>query len=455
VKRLLSGQNMYVAPSVKYVPFLYPPVYFYLSALSISIFKSGFFSLRLVSVIASLVSFSMIFLLVHKETKNWWAAAVSAGLFAATYRITGAWLDIARVDSLFLALYLSFLFIVRREKNFKNALLAGIIISLDILTKQTAIILLVPVLVYLFWENWRYAIYLLASTLLILLVSSILLDLTSDGWYSFYILGLLGQQTEWLPSVFFTFWTNDLLVHFPIAILIIVDYFLGILKKNMPSILSWSSILLGALAASFVSRVKSGGYDNVLLPLFAVIAVLFGLGLDKLSKDVRKTGLFAQTRLDALIFIGCTIQFVLLIYNPFAQIPTPTDLEQGDYLVNLISRVKGDVFIPDHNYLTTMAGKSAFAHHSAIWDVLRGDQKTRASILLEASLNEAVSHQTFDMIILDSDWNFCCKEIDSYYTKAGEVFQTDDGFYPLTGFIRRPTDIYIPNRLEHSISVQP
>ena len=90
VQRLLQGQSMYVAPSINYVPFLYPPVYFYFSALAALLFGIGLFPLRLVSFIASLVSFTTIFLIVRAETKNDWAAILSTGLFAATFRVTGA-----------------------------------------------------------------------------------------------------------------------------------------------------------------------------------------------------------------------------------------------------------------------------------------------------------------------------------------------------------------------------
>ena len=58
VQRLLHGQSMYVAPGIDFVPFLYPPVYFYFSALPALLFGIGLFPLRLVSFLASLVSFT-------------------------------------------------------------------------------------------------------------------------------------------------------------------------------------------------------------------------------------------------------------------------------------------------------------------------------------------------------------------------------------------------------------
>jgi 4-amino-4-deoxy-L-arabinose transferase-like glycosyltransferase len=69
VQRLISGQGMFVAPSINYIPFYYTPLYFYFSALAALVFGIGLFPLRLVSFLASLVAFTMIFLIVRDETK--------------------------------------------------------------------------------------------------------------------------------------------------------------------------------------------------------------------------------------------------------------------------------------------------------------------------------------------------------------------------------------------------
>jgi hypothetical protein len=51
--RLLGGQVLYVRPTLSYVPMIYQPLYFYLARLVAEIAGSGFVSLRLVSILAS------------------------------------------------------------------------------------------------------------------------------------------------------------------------------------------------------------------------------------------------------------------------------------------------------------------------------------------------------------------------------------------------------------------
>lgn len=70
-------------------------------------------------------------------------------------------------------------------------------------------------------------------------------------------------------------------------------------------------------------------------------------------------------------------------------------------------------------------------------------------MLLTENLNNIIRQQYFDTIILDTDWNYCCEEIDQYYTRIDdEIFQDANAFYPVTGWSRRPTVIYVANRLK-------
>jgi hypothetical protein len=450
VRRLIHGQGMYVAPTINYVPFLYPPVYFYFSALASLIFGIGPFPLRLVSFLASLVSFTTIFLIVRNETKNWWVALLSTGLFAATFRVTGAWLDVARVDSLFLALWLLFIYFVRGRKSAGVAVLTGLLAALAYLTKQTALIACVPILVYLFWCNWKFGLICLGTAVLAIGITTLVMNFASAGWYGYYVFGLLSQQTEWLPQEFLTFWKDDLLVHLPLAILFAIFFFIGRPKQDRLNILQWLSILTGALAGSFITRVKTGGYDNVLLPAYAVLSILFGLGLGGMLELMQQSRDDYKARLELLIQATCLIQLAMILYNPFAQIPTKADLQAGNSLVKMLSQVKGTVFLPDQSYLPALAGKSTFANNSAIWDVLRGDQQTHGKALLSADISNKIRRQSFDEIIIDADVDlgWCCAGIDQYYTRVGQVFQDPTVFYTLTGDKKRPTYIYVANRLK-------
>jgi len=236
----------------------------------------------------------------------------------------------------------------------------------------------------------------------------------------------------------------------PLAILFAAFFFIGRPKQDRLNILQWLSILTGALAGSFITRVKIGGYVNVLLPAYAVLSILFGLGLGGMLELIKQSRDDYKARLEVLIQTACLIQLVILFYNPFAQIPTKADLEAGNSLVKMLSQVKGTVFLPDASYLPVLAGKSTYANNSAIWNILLEQQETKGKALLMADINNAISQQNFDEIIVDGDIDlpWCCAGINQYYTRVGEVFQDPTVFYTVTGDKKRPTYIYVANRLK-------
>ncbi len=443
VNRILDGKPLYESPSIYNVPFLYPPVYFYISAFFAFLFGRGFFPLRFVSFFSSLVSFLMIFLIVKRETKNNWIAIISTGLFAASFRVTGAWFDIARVDSLFVAVFLVFVYFARGQDSNKNAVLAGILGALVFLVKQTGLVICFPILLYLLIKNKRRGLISLVTFLMTIGISTIIFNKFTDGWYSVYVFNLLRQQTEWIPSMFLTFWGVDLIFKLPVALLFTL---LFLKNKTQSRFVNWFwlSLLVGVLAGSFITRVKVGGYDNVLIPLYAGLSVTFGLGLNEI---LEKPGiLLAQPsqRENGLIFIICLVQFALLTYNPIDQVPSAADKTAGDELIKYMSKIDGEVFVPDHGYLNELAGKQTYAHHSAIWDVMRSKEENSIKNSLSEELNRNIKNHTFDVIIMDSEWNYCCQNIDQYYSRTGSVFFRKDVYYPVTGWQHRPTLIYQP-----------
>ena len=68
VRRIMAGHKLYVQPSLRFVPFIYPPLYFYLAALVSHVLGAGLVPLRLLSFVASLGCFTLIYMLVRRET---------------------------------------------------------------------------------------------------------------------------------------------------------------------------------------------------------------------------------------------------------------------------------------------------------------------------------------------------------------------------------------------------
>ena len=137
--RLQQGLPMYPAPSADFVPFLYTPLYPALLAALGGVFPLGYALGRAVSVLAVVAVGLGLWRLVGHEGKPRAHQAAAVGLWCAGYVFSFRWYDVARADSLFLALLLWGLLLLRSARGRPGrAALAGLLVALAFWTKQTA-----------------------------------------------------------------------------------------------------------------------------------------------------------------------------------------------------------------------------------------------------------------------------------------------------------------------------
>jgi hypothetical protein len=142
--RIQRGEPAYPPPSAAFVPFLYPPAYPALLAALGRIAPLDFALARAVSIACAVATGFAIARAVRREAKPRSAAIVAVGLFAASYPFTLRWLDLARPDSLFLALATWGLVLLREGwGDRRRIVLAGLCMGLAFWAKQTAFVLIV------------------------------------------------------------------------------------------------------------------------------------------------------------------------------------------------------------------------------------------------------------------------------------------------------------------------
>ena len=444
VGRIVAGRTVYGPPDISFTPFFYTPLYFYLAALPAKIFGIGFFPLRLVSFLASLAAVGGIFWIVYREGKNLLASALAAGVFIASYRITGAFLDLARVDSLSIVFLVFFCVSISKTPNWGRWFLTGILAGLMYLTKQTLLLVLAPFFLIHFIQYRRRAVWMAAGFLIPVAAVTVLFNLASNGWYSFYTFDLI--QTEWLSrDVIIGFWTNDLFRHYAVVIFFsLVGLFL-LYRQNRADFWKWSSLLIGALLCSFIARSRLGGYDNVLLPAVVLLSVLLGIGWSRVRFSLERFSLPVRSVVSVVLMVAAGYQLYHLRYNPSDQIPTPENYRAGEQFVQYISQIPGEVYVLYHPYYAVIAGKQSFAHESAMSDILHGETPNRGKAILIQSITNAVRNRQFTAIILDGidpgDFPFRLKE---YYSPQPELIPPQSAPMPLTGWQISPQTVYLP-----------
>lgn len=448
VIRILSGHKYYIRPSLEFVPSIYTPLYFYVSAAVAGITGVGFMPLRLVSFISSLGSFFVIFLIVRRETGSIFSGVLAACLFIATFELSGSWLDLARVDSLFLFLLLTGIYLVRFAASKKSYFFAAILISLSFMTKQTALIISLPVMLYCILTDKRSVFSFIVPVIIIIGAGSFLLNYIHDGWFNFYVFEL-PKTTPIDERPLMHFLVKDIYLPLIIVFFIAAFYLMTqMINWNKKNFLFYFLTVSGMLGASLYSRYRGGGYYNVLLPAYAGMSILFGLGVNKLLEICGSFNTENGNLMKVFIYLICIAQFSFssLIYNPFEQVPSKGSVEAGKKFIDRISQIKGDIFMPDHGYYSALAGKKSFANQMGMRDVITTSGKNHKSIKAEFidELKQAMKEKKFAAIIISSFEPWYPHDMEKYYKKEEKIFDDATVLLPVTGMETRPEYIYVP-----------
>ena len=102
--RLLHGAPLYAAPSGSFIPFVYPPLSYLPMALAAAVWGPALWAARLPSLLALAVCLVALGRAAQYASGQRAAGWLAAGLFALGYGYCGAFIDLARVDAVFMAL---------------------------------------------------------------------------------------------------------------------------------------------------------------------------------------------------------------------------------------------------------------------------------------------------------------------------------------------------------------
>ncbi|MFO0759928.1 MAG: glycosyltransferase family 39 protein [Byssovorax sp.] len=439
ILRVAAGQKIYVRPTLDYVPFLYAPLYIYVSAAFTKLLGPGFLAPRLVSYLASIGAIALIGRFVHRETRGaFFPSLFAAGLFAATYCQSAAFFDIARVDSLFLLLALGALYTLRFSPTPRGQALSALLLVLAFLTKQSASVLVVPMAFFAVLRDrkkaWIFGVCAIGG----IVGSAALLDVVHGGWFSYFVLWL-PRQHPLVGRMAYDFWILDLLG--PLGIACLGGLFYLLVGATDPEARRFHALMAaGMLFIAWTGRLHAGGWPNVIMPGFAMIAILAGLGAHSafvLAGEAPEK----SRRIEALVLLAAALQLGSLVYDPKRVVPTAADRQAGDAFVASLRAMDGEVFLPAHGYLLTLAGKPTHAHEMAMEDILGiGGGKPGAALLAE--VRKALKEKRFSVVIPDTGWHQ--REIDESYRRQRDAIIDPAAFFPVTGMRTRPKGVYLP-----------
>jgi hypothetical protein len=460
--RILQDESLYAPPSVEHVMLNYTPLYYHAVAWAGRV--AGGVSLpvaRCISLLASLGCMALIGRFVWHETKHHLAALAAVGLFAACFEIGGGWFDLARVDSLFLLFLLGALVLLRGEPHAVRWLLAGALMAAAFFTKQTALVIALPIALGALLIDWRRGLLFALLAFGGMALGTWLWNTATDGWFAEYVFHIpRGRMEVWRRwDMLVAFWTSDIIRPMGIALVAMLLTLLSLLIDGgeRRRLILLTSMAIGMFGGPWAARMTAGGFCNNSIPAYAMLAIFLGLTIGRAQEMLpagEDEGARRRTLARMVLWTTCLVQFAGLVFNPLKHLPTAADQAAGDELVALLRSFEGDVFLPYHSHLPALAGKRTFAHLNALSDhLLVGSEPDRTR--LEEELRQAIEQQRFSAIILDTGFgegdlgldvsaSAYLALIEEHYELRGPVFDDPDVFFTLTCEVSRPETIYVP-----------
>jgi len=442
--RVAAGQPLYGPPTTEYTPWPYPPLYFWLSGALAKVTGVDLTTMRVVSVAASIAVLVLLALIVRRAGGSTVAGIVAAGLYAATYRVSGAFADTARVDSLFLALLLAAVFVGMRARTWRGGMWLGAVLLLAFLTKQNALLVAAPMLLWLLVRRRSVGVGATATLGVGVVASTLVGNLLTDGWYARYVVEQLPTQS-WSLRWLWAFWYEDLLVPFAVSAVVVVVAFVvrRIRPRSEPGgRYAWSEDYaylaagaVGMLAASWVARLHEGGYANVSMPAQAAVAGALGLLLAAWLRSGSVTATVAWVVAGLL-----AVQVVTMSLAHLDVVPSQQDRDAGDRFIATLRQLPGSVLVPTHPYYLRLAGLPTHASAIAIYDLSHAkDGPEYLSGVLPWSLDGVSA------VVLDNatDVGLFGDALTRDFTLVTSTVVPDGVFLPVTDLPTHPALLYV------------
>ena len=450
---ILQGKQIYAEPKATFVAFLYTPLFYYLGALLMKLFGEGFLALRIISILSFLGSSILIYRIISNETKSSLASWIGCGLFAASFGVVGNWYDVGRVDSLAIFLILFSAYTLRYYAGTGGVVLSAVLFSASFLTKQSALVFLPFMMLPVYLSRRRDGLIFAISSVVICLGFLLFLSAKSQGWSWFYLFKIPASTPRSYP-VLLTYPIKDLLGNFPFLLAVMLFILWGghnlrggeIGKGLLRDFWTW--FFLGGFLTSYLSRLKYGGWDNVLYTVVTVIPLLFGIALGRILGSSKSGGM------RRFILILVVLQFLLLIYDPFSLIPSEADYRGAEILVERVSEIPGEVLVFYHSHLGYVAKGKTSAHAAALKELPNIYNSGVPFAGMPSDLYDAITQGRYSAIILDDRaetevGNHWTKFISEYYSFSEEIYKPGEPRLRLmTGAQSIPRFIYRPKAAE-------
>ncbi|MGE0869343.1 MAG: hypothetical protein AB7P03_12310 [Kofleriaceae bacterium] len=464
-QRISSGEGIYVAPSIAFIPYLYTPLYPALLAMLGSLFGITYQLGRAISIVSLIgiaaVAAAQIGSRRHQHPCRgpvWAGIALSLGLFAGIYPYVEGWFDLVRGDTLFLFMVTAGLAGLPRWSQASSGLAGhaqvaagAAVLALAFFCKQTGVIYVAAGGVIVLICAWRRLVTYVATAGVLGLGGTWILNRATDGWFWTYVSKIHRAHDFNMDRFWKSF--GNILWYYPgltivVAIALIVVAVTRISRKTFvpqaQPLLLWSATFAISTVVGAVGWGTEFAHFNAYMPAFLHGALAAGAAVPAVyacarvlwgERDhQRAVALASALAILAPLAIACLTHG----WQPKRFMPTRNDVIAGNRLIERIHEFPGDVWIPSHPWYLALAGKQPHVHRMGIKDVT-----TRQQRVVEG-LDRSLREHAFSAIVLDQrDVHLDVPQVGVYYRPAMKL-PRDERPRVYSGAAVAPDTIWVP-----------
>jgi hypothetical protein len=380
VERVRNGVPVYTAPTARWIPFLYPPLFYWLGAA----LGGGAFACRLVSVVATIAQGGLVWSAARALRADRVWSAVAVLVFVAAFPFVGFWYDIERGDNLCGALVLGGSVALMRARGLRGHVVAGVLLAVAVLAKQQAIFYVAGGAVGLVLAKRAsdeparprdvIGFVLAAGAPIVGLVG---IAGGHAGWAAYYLIRMPRAHGVVLGLADAVIWRDVpvgfLLVGATVTTGMLVTRSVLRRKATRRDTIA-AAILLAGFAGAVASRMHIGGWINVLMPWTTCAAVAVGVTGSRVESQ------FSARPWVRVVAAGAVVlQLLVWTYDPRRVIPSAAGAADEERLRAEIAQLErgGEVLVPSRGHLTRIR----HFHVSALADVARVDGHSPADLV--------------------------------------------------------------------------
>jgi 4-amino-4-deoxy-L-arabinose transferase-like glycosyltransferase len=432
IERIMRGQPLYVPPTLDYVPLIYGPVYFFVCAVAALVIGPTFTALRLVSFLTSIGSLALVYFVVQRESGSIRSGLAAAGFLAACTPLMDTVLDLGRVDALFVFLTLAAACVARlaSPRGWLAPAVSGALVGLAAMAKlpTAALPAALGIGIYVVYTLHQRSLVFFAALFGTAMAIMLVLTLQSGTWATWYVVELPLKHAPGRDLIG-RFWWNDLLPHGTVALVLGPLFLVGAaVRGERRTVLFLGALLSSLIAVAWASRANGGGAPNVLLPGFAALAILFGLGLQEGLRQIGTVAARGHTAFNCYVLGACVVQLAVLAYNPRTIVPLRSDLRGDDELAAALAAVRAPIFAPDYAGYLPPAERRAQPLMSAaaeLWG-LYGGATTPEGDQWQHELTDSLRHHRFHSIVLKIEDPLVSQVVGAGYINRGPLIPRND-----------------------------